>query len=167
MCGIELMSTSKLFDVDSSTVQQNLAYWPVDDHSFIEKLRQLLWSETILCLLRTRTRANAALTQPNHTGLNMLILKTYKIQLALKYLFSDLIPSTSILPTNRWSILTSKHRVVFRSIIVEGVLVSFHSGLGKAINMSYFGGIMGCYIPMKRGESADYESNIAFLIQQT
>ena len=125
------MSTSKLLDVDSSTVQQNLAYWPVDDHSFIEKLRHLLWSETILRLLRTRKRANPALTQPNHTGLNMLILKTYKVQLALKYLFSDLIPSTYwhedlsqlfqyIHPANRWSILTSKHRVVFRSIIVEG-----------------------------------------------
>ena len=42
VCGIELMSTSKLLDVDCSTVQQNLAYWPVDDHSFIEKLRHLL-----------------------------------------------------------------------------------------------------------------------------
>ena len=41
MCGIELMSTSKLLDVDSSKVQQNLAYWPVEDLSFIGKLRQL------------------------------------------------------------------------------------------------------------------------------
>ena len=42
MCGIELMSMSKLLDVDCSTVQQNLAYWPVEDHYFIEKLRQLI-----------------------------------------------------------------------------------------------------------------------------
>ena len=90
------MSTSKLLDVTRSAVLDNLAYWPVVDHSFIENFRQLRMIRNqffVLCasehVAMRCAPEYAALTKPNHTCENMLIVST-KENDDLKYLFSDL-----------------------------------------------------------------------------